>query len=116
MNRPCLNSRSPLIPSPHIASVSRMLAGLLLLALTLISTGLAAEVPLRAFTASYDLYKGNMHVASLKSACSERDQLWRWRTDNRGAGNLCVVNQQANPILKPPSYRIPGMKSESSRF
>ena len=91
MNRPCLNNRLPLIPSPHIAPASRMLAALLLLALTLISTGLTAEVPLRAFTASYDLYKGNMHVAISEISLQREGQLWRWRTATEARGIYALL-------------------------
>lgn len=91
MNRPCLNSRSPLIPSPHMAPVSRMLAGLSLLALTLLSTGLAAEVPLRAFTASYDLYKGSMHVAISEISLQREGQLWRWSTATEARGIYALL-------------------------
>jgi hypothetical protein len=63
-----------------------MRASLLLLALTLISTGLAAEVSLRAFTASYDLYKGDMHVAISEISLQQEDQLWRWRTTTEARG------------------------------
>jgi hypothetical protein len=63
-----------------------MLAGLLLLSLSLISTGLAAEVPLRTFTASYDLYKGNMHLATSEISLRLEDQLWRWRTTTAARG------------------------------
>jgi hypothetical protein len=74
MNRPCLNSRLHLIPS------------LLLLSLSLISTGLAAEVPLRAFTASYDLYKGDLHVAISEISLQREGQLWRWHTTTTARG------------------------------
>jgi len=63
-----------------------MLAGLLLLALTLISTGLTAEVPLRAFTASYDLYKGNLHLATSEISLQREGQLWHWRTTTAARG------------------------------
>lgn len=91
MNKLYLNSRSPLIPSPHMARVSRMLAGLLLLALMLISSGLAAEVPLRAFTASYDLYKGDMHVAISEISLQREGQLWRWRTTTEAQGVYALL-------------------------
>ena len=73
MNRPCLNSRLHLIPS-------------LLLSLSLISTGLAAEVPLRAFTASYNLYKGDLHLAISEISLQREGQLWRWRTITTARG------------------------------
>ena len=79
MNRPCLNSRLHLIPS------------LLLLSLSLISTGLAAEVPLRAFTASYDLYKGDMHIATSEISLQREGQLWRWRTTTEARGIYALL-------------------------
>lgn len=80
MNRPCLNNHSISIPS------------LLLLALSLISPGLAAEVPLRAFTASYDLYKGGMHVATAELGLQRVDESWRWhmKTEARGIYALFI--------------------------
>jgi len=74
-----------------MAPVSRMLAGLSLIALTLLSTGLAAEVPLRAFTASYDLYKGSMHVAISEISLQREDQLWRWSTATEARGIYALL-------------------------
>ena len=85
MNRPCLNSRLLLIPD------RQMRASLLLLALSLISPGLAAEVPLRAFTASYDLYKGDMHVAISEISLQRKGQLWRWRTTTEARGIYALL-------------------------
>jgi hypothetical protein len=68
-----------------------MLAGLLLLALTLISSGLAAEVPLRAFTASYDLYMGNMHIATSEISLQREGQLWRWSTTTEARGIYALL-------------------------
>ena len=68
-----------------------MRASLLLLALTLISTGLAAEVPLRAFTASYDLYKGSMHVAISEISLQREGQLWRWSTATEARGIYALL-------------------------
>lgn len=74
MKRPCSNNRFHLIPS------------LILLSLSLASTGLAAEVPLRSFTASYDLYKGSMHIAVSEVSLQQMDQLWRWRATTTARG------------------------------
>jgi hypothetical protein len=63
-----------------------MLARLLLLTLSLISPGVAAEVPLRVFTASYDLYKGAMHVATSEISLQREGRLWRWRTTTEARG------------------------------
>lgn len=74
MKRPCSNNRFHLIPS------------LILLSLSLASPGLAAEVPLRSFTASYDLYKGSMHIAVSEVSLQQMDQLWRWRATTTARG------------------------------
>ncbi|MGB5329872.1 MAG: DUF3108 domain-containing protein [Gammaproteobacteria bacterium] len=74
MKRPCSNNRFHLIPS------------LLLLSLSLVPPGLAAEVPLRSFTASYDLHKGGMHVAVSEVSLQQMDQLWRWRATTAARG------------------------------
>lgn len=79
MKRPYLNSQSPVFPS------------LLLLALSFISPGLAAEVPLRAFTASYDLYKGDMHVAISEISLQREGRLWRWRTTTEAQGIYALL-------------------------
>ncbi len=83
MSRPCLNNRFHLIPS------------LLLLSLSIVSTGLTAEVPLRAFTASYDLHKGYMHLAISDISLQREGQLWRWSstTQARGIYALLVSNK-----------------------
>lgn len=74
MRRPCSNNRFHLIPS------------LILLSLSLVSPGLAAEVPLRSFTANYDLHKGSMHIAVSEVSLQQMDQLWRWRATTAARG------------------------------
>jgi len=74
MNRPRLNSRYFSIPSS------------LLLALCLSLPVFAEEVPLRAFTASYSLHKGSMHVGTAKLSLEPFEQLWRWRLTTRARG------------------------------
>ena len=74
MNRPCSNNRFRLIPS------------LLLVSLSLVSPGLAAEVPLRSFTASYDLHKGSMHIAVSEISLRRTDELWHWRVTTEARG------------------------------
>jgi hypothetical protein len=59
---------------------------LLLLALALVSQGLAAEVPLRSFSASYDLYQGGMHIAEAELSLQNSNDLWRWRMSSRSRG------------------------------
>ncbi len=74
MNRLCLINRFFSIPS------------ILLLTLTLIAPGLAAQVPLRAFTASYDLYQSGMHIAITELSLQPSDDLWRWRMKTKARG------------------------------
>jgi len=74
MKRHCLNSQSSSI------------ASLLLLILLLISPGSSAEVPLRSFNASYDLYQGGMHIATAELSLQDSDGLWRWRMSTRSRG------------------------------
>jgi len=74
MIRLCLNSRSSSIVS------------LLLLAASLFSPRLAAEVPLRAFTASYDLYQSGMHIAVAQLSLQGSEGLWRWRMTTKARG------------------------------
>jgi len=56
---------------------------------------LAAEVPLRAFTASYDLHISNMHLAIVEISLQRESQLWRWRstTNARGIYALLINNE-----------------------
>lgn len=74
MIRLCLNSRS------------NSIASLLLLAVSLFSPRLAAEVPLRAFNASYDLYQSGMHIAVAQLSLQGSDGLWRWRMSTKARG------------------------------
>ncbi len=74
MKRHCLNSQSSSI------------ASLLLLTLALVSPGSGAEVPLRTFNASYDLYQGGMHIANAELSLQDSDGLWRWRMSTRSRG------------------------------
>ncbi|MDH3860047.1 MAG: DUF3108 domain-containing protein, partial [Gammaproteobacteria bacterium] len=62
------------------------IASLLLLILLLISPGSSAEVPLRSFNASYDLYQGGMHIATAELSLQDSDGLWRWRMSTRSRG------------------------------
>ena len=80
MKRHCLNSQSSSI------------ASLLLLTLSLISPVSGAEVPLRSFSASYDLYQGGMHIATAELSLQKLDGLWRWRmsTQSRGIYSLFI--------------------------
>jgi len=61
-----------------------------LLALCLSLPVFAEEVPLRAFTASYSLHKGSMHVGTAKLSLEPFEQLWRWRLTTRARGIFAV--------------------------
>jgi len=74
MKRPCSSNRFHLIPS------------LILLSLSLVSPGLAAEVPLRSFIANYDLHKGSMHIAVSEVSLQQINRLWRWRATTTARG------------------------------
>jgi len=74
MIRLCLNSRFSSITS------------LLLVAVSLFSPMLAAEVPLRTFTASYDLHQGGKHIAVARLSLQGSDELWRWRMTTKARG------------------------------
>ncbi len=66
MNMPCLKNRS------------RSRLSLLLLALSLIPPAYAADVPLRPFSASYDLLKGKRHIADTEIRLERAGEHWRW--------------------------------------
>ena len=74
MIRLCLNNRS------------NSIASLLLLTVSLLSPRLAAEVPLRSFNASYDLYHSGMHIAVAQLSLQGSDGLWRWRMTTKARG------------------------------
>jgi hypothetical protein len=65
-------------------------SSLLLLALCVSLPAAAGEVSLRAFTASYDLYKGDMHVGNAELSLEPFDQLWRWRLSTQARGIYAV--------------------------
>jgi len=79
MNRPRLNSRFFSIASS------------LLLAYCLSLPAFAEEVPLRAFTASYSLHKGNMHIGAVELSLEPFEQLWRWRLSTRARGIYAML-------------------------
>ncbi|MCP4764768.1 MAG: DUF3108 domain-containing protein [Gammaproteobacteria bacterium] len=61
-------------------------AASLLLALCLSLPVFAGEVPLRAFTASYSLHKGSLHVGAAELSLEPFEQLWRWRLTTQARG------------------------------
>ena len=52
----------------------------------LLSATAAAEVPLRAFTASYDLHRSGMHFATAELVLAPDGEFWRWRLTTRARG------------------------------
>jgi len=56
------------------------------LVLSLGVTARAAEVPLRAFTANYDLTSSGMNLGTTKLSLEPAKQLWRWRLSTRARG------------------------------
>ena len=83
MNRPCSTIRSSLVPSPVQLSAQSLL---LCLMLSFCVTVNAAEVPLRAFTASYDLSNRGMNLGISRLSLEPVNELWRWRLTMRARG------------------------------
>jgi len=81
MIRPYSKIRSSLAPD---LSVIQTLALMLMLSLSV--TAMAAEVPLRAFTASYDLKTKGMNIGITKLSLEPVNELWRWRLSARARG------------------------------
>jgi hypothetical protein len=67
------------------------IASSLLLAYCLSLPAFAEEVPLRAFTASYSLHKGNMHIGAVGLSLEPFEQLWRWRLSTRARGIYAML-------------------------
>jgi len=51
---------------------------------------MAAEVPLRAFTANYDLTKSGMKLGSARLSLEPVEELWRWRLTTRARGIYAI--------------------------
>jgi hypothetical protein len=67
---------------------------LLSIALT-VSTGvMATEVPLRAFTASYDLTRSGMQPGTSELKLEPLEKIWRWRLTTRPSGLLAMVTSK----------------------
>lgn len=77
MNRPYSTSRSALLLS-------------LCLALGLGLPAARAEVPLRAFTATYDLKKSGMHLAIAELSLAPVAKRWRWRLTTKARGIYAI--------------------------
>jgi len=74
MNRPCLKNRS------------RSRLSLLLLVLSLIPAAYAADVPLRPFSARYELHRGRLHIANTRLKLERSGELWRWSSHTVARG------------------------------
>ena len=66
-------------PFVYLTSLALLLASLLPVPAT-------AEVPLRSFTADYDLFSNGMHIATSKLKLSRAEGAWRWLTEVRARG------------------------------
>jgi len=77
MNRPRSTSRFSFRASLCLA---------LCLALGPVSPAGAAEVPLRAFNASYDLHKSGMHFGTAELSLAPFENHWRWRLTTEARG------------------------------
>lgn len=71
-------------------STNRFSLALSLCLLCLTASSAFAEVPLRAFTASYDLNKGSMHFAIAELSLAPFDDHWRWSLTTRARGIYAV--------------------------
>lgn len=67
-------------------SNSRWYSISLLLALCLCTSAIRAEVPLRAFTASYELRLGSMSLGTAELSLEPLRDEWRWRLQTRARG------------------------------
>ena len=78
MARYSMNRRRSKLPFPSGLS--------LLLALAAAPAAAAAEVALRPFSASYDLYQGGMHLAIMDLRLERQGEAWRWVSVTRARG------------------------------
>lgn len=70
----------------RLHSILRFTLPASLVALSLFCATAFAEVPLRAFTAHYDLHRGNMHFATAELSLAPHENFWRWRLTTRTRG------------------------------
>ena len=73
MNRPCSKNRFGITLK-------------LLLLASLAPPCLAAELVLRPFSASYDLYQGGMHIAVTSLSLQRSGEQWRWTSHTAARG------------------------------
>ena len=58
----------------------------LLLAILLFAPAVGAELPLRAFTATYDLQQGSLSLGTATLSLEPLENTWRWRLTTRARG------------------------------
>jgi len=94
MNRARSKRRSSIPPDLRLLA-SRFLATLLLGLTLVISNGvMAAEVPLRAFTASYDLTRSGMKLGTSELVLEPLEQIWRWRLTTQPSDLLSMFTRK----------------------
>jgi hypothetical protein len=72
---------------PKLSLVQVLAQSLVLsLMLSLSVSARAAEVPLRAFTATYDLTAKGMNLGTTKLSLEPVKDLWRWRVTTKARG------------------------------
>ena len=85
MIRPYSKIRSSL--APDLRLIQALVLGLMLSLMPGINgSAMAAEVPLRAFTASYDLITKGMNLGTTKLSLEPVKGLWRWRLTTKARG------------------------------
>lgn len=68
----------------------------ILIVLTLISPAQAGDTQLQAYSASYDLHKGGMHLATSELSLQPLDELWRWRTTVKPRGIYSLLTSSSS--------------------
>ena len=89
MSRACSKTLSSILPEPHLLTTL-----LLSIALTASTGVMAAEVSLRAFTASYDLTKSGIKLGTVELSLEPLEQVWRWRLITRPSGLLAMATSK----------------------
>lgn len=82
MNSARSNNRCSLLPSLCLA---------LGLNLCLAGSVAATEIPLRAFSASYDLYRSGLHFATAELSLAPVGNRWRWRLTTEARGIYAML-------------------------
>ena len=71
---------------PHLNIRWYSIPASLLLVLLLFASAVRAEVPLRAFTATYDVQHGNLSLGTATLSLEPLENSWRWRLTTRARG------------------------------